>query len=580
MISKITVENFKGFDRFELDLDKSVLFIGPNNSGKTTALQAFALWDIGLKSWLSKKGNKNQSQQKSGIAINRKDLINIPVPQAKLLWNNLHVREQENSGKQITKNIRINILVEGYTDGKIWQIGLEFDYFNEESFYCRPLRKTNTNNPERFVIDNDFSYPVFAYLPPMSGLAINEFQKQPGEINYLIGQGQTAQVLRNLCFNLYSSNSIAWDELAKKVRELFGITVLEPTCNNVTNELELQYFDKTNIRLDVSCAGRGVQQVLLLLSYIYFNPGSILLLDEPDAHLEVLKQREIYNLLLDMASGNNSQIIAASHSEVLLNEAAQSSQVIAFLGKPHIINNKSQVIKSLTTIGWENYYQAEIKGWVLYLENNTDLKILQSLARKLEHPVLEHLRDCFVKYVETNIPQKAREHFFALQEAKPDLKGIAIFDHLECHLSDDRGLYERMWSQKEIENYIAFPEVIRKFIKAKFSYPVDPFQMDLINEFSTEKPLIIIEDTLNELKKVMEFEDKDPWGTEIKASDKVLDLVFKNFSKKMGIPLILRKSEYYQLVEFLPPEMIDPEVTEILDIVNEIAIQTISNDED
>ncbi len=38
----------------------------------------------------------------------------------------------------------------------------------------------------------------------MSGLADREFIKQPGEIAFLIGQGQTAQVLRNLCYQIHS----------------------------------------------------------------------------------------------------------------------------------------------------------------------------------------------------------------------------------------------------------------------------------------------------------------------------------------------------------------------------------------
>ncbi|MDP8210960.1 MAG: AAA family ATPase [Candidatus Stygibacter australis] len=577
MISKIIVENFKGFERIELDLDKSVLFIGPNNSGKTTALQAFALWDIGLKNWLIKKGNKNPTQQKSGIAINRKDLINLPVPQSKLLWNDLHVRMQNNTGKQITSNIMINILVEGNTNDKYWQVGLEFDYFNEESLYCRPLRKSNQKNFVRYSIDNSITYPIFAYLPPMSGLTINEFQKQPGEINYLIGQGQTAQVLRNLCYNLFTNKTEKWYKLKKHVKELFGIDILEPTCNNITNELELQYDDKSKIRLDISCAGRGVQQVLLLLSYIYFNPGSILLLDEPDAHLEVLKQREIYNLLLDIALENKSQIIAASHSEVLLNEAAQSSQVIAFLGKPHVINNKSQVAKSLTTIGWENYYQAEQKGWILYLENNTDLKILQAFAQKLDHPALVYLRNPFVKYVETNIPQKARNHFYAIKEAKDNLNGIAVFDHLEKQLNSEGVLVERMWAQNEIENYITFLEPLREFIKSQFTIQTDSSQLDFMNKINIDRPLQVLDETIKEISsalKILGEDNGDLWGSKIKASEKVLDKIFKNFSQKMNIPLILRKSDYYLLVKFLPLELIDKEIIQILDIINEVAIKS------
>ena len=43
-----------------------------------------------------------------------------------------------------------------------------------------------------------------------------------------------------------------------------------------------------------------------------------------------------------MAQENNNQIIAASHSEVLLNEAADRDVVVAFVGKPHRIDDKGK----------------------------------------------------------------------------------------------------------------------------------------------------------------------------------------------------------------------------------------------
>ena len=55
MITKLIIKNFKLFDDAEIELGNPVVFIGPNNSGKTSALQVLALWDIGLKRWLEKR---------------------------------------------------------------------------------------------------------------------------------------------------------------------------------------------------------------------------------------------------------------------------------------------------------------------------------------------------------------------------------------------------------------------------------------------------------------------------------------------------------------------------------------------
>ncbi len=51
-------EEMNAIDRTKL-LGNPVVFIGPNNSGKTSALQALALWEIGLKKWNEKREGKS-----------------------------------------------------------------------------------------------------------------------------------------------------------------------------------------------------------------------------------------------------------------------------------------------------------------------------------------------------------------------------------------------------------------------------------------------------------------------------------------------------------------------------------------
>ena len=111
---------------------------------------------------------------------------------------------------------------------------------------------------------------------------------------------------------------------------------------------------------------------------------------------------------------SGGQIIAASHSEVLLNEAADKDLVIAFVGTPHRLaagDRGSQVLKALREIGFEQYYQAEQTGWVLYLEGSTDLSVLRALARRLDHEeAIRALERPFVHYV-ANQPREVQRHF-------------------------------------------------------------------------------------------------------------------------------------------------------------------------
>jgi ABC-type lipoprotein export system ATPase subunit len=369
MLTRLKIRNFKRFDDIDIELGKSVVFIGPNNSGKTTALQALSLWDLGLRKWKEKKGGKSFPKKRPGVTINRRDLNTVPIPSANLLWKDMHVREgehievtEEENTKTTTKtwNIRIDITVDGITQDKEWSCGLEFDYHDEESFNCRPLRlpgyedkpvKAAKFSEIPSAILGETNSPIkFAYLPPMSGLIDREFLKQKGEIDFLIGQGQTAQVLRNLCYRVYSDEEkgeSAWKAIVENIDSLFGVKLLPPQYISERAEIIMKYNEGKS-KLDFSCSGRGLQQTLLLLAHLYANPGTVLLLDEPDAHLEILRQRQTYQLLTDVATEQNSQIIAASHSEVVLNEAADRDIVIAFVGKPHRIDDRgSQVVKSL-----------------------------------------------------------------------------------------------------------------------------------------------------------------------------------------------------------------------------------------
>lgn len=445
MLTKIIIRNFKRFDDVTIELGDPVVFIGPNNSGKTTALQAFILWSTGIRKWQEKRTVKSIPGKLTGVTINRQDLNTISVPNANLLWRNHYTRERQKTDLKITRNIRIEILAEGITGGKKWECGLEFDYANPDSFFCRPL---SIDDHHWMPVPDEAGKITVAYLPPMSGLAAQEPRLDTGAINVRIGEGRTAEVLRNLCYRMVSApanptisqDSNPWNKIQKTIEGLFGVHLNTPLLIPERNEIEMNYTETgSNGIFDLSAAGRGLHQTLLLLVYLYSNPGSVLLLDEPDAHLEITRQRQMYQILIDTAREQGCQIIAASHSEVILNEAAERDTLIAFLGsKPHRIDNRGALVKTaLRDIGFEQYYLAESKGWVLYLEGSTDLAILKAFAETLGHPARKMLDNPFVNY-RFNQPSKVRENFYRLKDAKMDLVGIALFDRIDSLPQEDQ----------------------------------------------------------------------------------------------------------------------------------------------
>lgn len=562
MLTNLAVRNFKLFDDVEIELGQRVVLVGPNNSGKTSALQALSLWSAGVRRWVEKRGSGNVPKQRAGVTINRRDLIALPVPTANLLWRDLRVREgHREEGKQKTRNVLIEIDAEGIDGGKSWRSSLEFDYANEESLYCRSRMGPDGS---RLEVPAAAAALRLAYLPPMSGLASNETRLDEGAIGVRIGEGRTAEVLRNLCWQVFERRPDDWPPIVERMKALFGVTLEMPQYVKERGEITMAFRTASNVRLDLASSGRGQQQTLLLLAHMAANPGAVLLLGEPDAHLEVLRQRQIYQVLSDTAAETGSQIIAASHSEVILNEAADRDTVVAFVGKPHRIDDRgSQVAKALKEIGFEHYLQAEQNGWVLYLEGSTDLAILRALAEKLDHPARAALERPFVHYV-ANQPPKARAHFHGLREAVPRLLGLALYDRLDAPPPQDPKLEQHTWTRREIENYICQEATLLAWAEAQGRQQLGEL-FAATWRTTMEASIDMIRAALAELGR------PDPSSPDLKVSEEFLDPLFRRFFGELKLPNAMRKTDYHTLAPFVPVEAIDVEVRQKLDAIADAA---------
>ena len=98
------------------------------------------------------------------------------------------------------------------------------------------------------------------FLPPMSGLASTEVMLQSGAVNVSAWTGRTAEVLRNLCFDVFLQNRGLWnDVLVPRIEKIFGATILDPQYNPDRGEITLTYKDAymPKTELDLSSSGAG-----------------------------------------------------------------------------------------------------------------------------------------------------------------------------------------------------------------------------------------------------------------------------------------------------------------------------------
>ena len=569
MLTKVSIQNFKKLEQVEFSLSQSVVLIGPNNAGKSTIFQALCLWEIGVTNFIQAYSN-GTLEEDNHITVNRKDLLTSPIDDTRFLWRNkIAFKNTPESDLSVYENIPLLITLSGENNGVSWSCPIEFIWLNAESIDCRFW-----GNISQFAnLYESGQGTHFGFLQPMSGLTTQEDLLTPGAIARRLGEGRTAEVLRNVCYQILHPETVMqmksnveanWTKLKQALQKMFGAELHEPEYSRITGLLQLSYSEN-GIRYDISSAGRGFQQTLLLLAYMYANPGTTLLLDEPDAHLEVIRQREAFQLINAVANETQSQLIIASHSEVVLDEAADASNIIAVIDSQAIELNPARhqkqigyLKKALTEIGWERYYLARLKKHVLYLEGSTDLEMLKKFAEKINANALSFLEKANVQYTAHNVPGTAINSFLALKEFIPDLKGFALFDHVDKQMPAGP-LAVQWWQKREFENYFARPDVlIRHAGLLTVKHP--SFDSEQLKETMTE--------VVNRNTTVAALEDMShEFWSDTKLSDKWLDIIFPEFYKRLSLPQNFYKRDYYQLISLLQPNEIDPEIAEKLNAI-------------
>ena len=210
MISQVTIENFKRFKaptEFVLKPEGVTFLAGGNNSGKSTLLQALAVWEFARSVIEVNKGKAAllASSSGQGVGVSAEEFSPVVLPNLKHLWSNLKVANGAGGG--YTLRIRCD-----------WQTGtdpptdrhLEFGFAlaNDRLF----LKRTTSN-----LAPGD-SIPRMAYLPPFAGITSREERMSPAARKRWMGRGLAGAVLRNLLYDFWDQNG----EARKQARGLKG----------------------------------------------------------------------------------------------------------------------------------------------------------------------------------------------------------------------------------------------------------------------------------------------------------------------------------------------------------------------
>jgi predicted ATPase len=571
MLTRVRLTRFKRFEDEVFDLTgQSVMLAGPNNSGKTTLLHAISAWSLALRRWQQESGDKSARTKRISVVLD--EFTALPLREMNLLWLNRHVARKVPDAKT-PKAAPIFIEVTAATEQGAQSLTMEFLYANEKLVYVRPLTDRDATATLTALPDFVRDFQV-VHVPPFSGIGTQEPRHSTGIQSKLVGEGRAGEIVRNLILDIWersgrSETSSPWTDLSTDLKRLFEYELLPPQFSDMQTYIVCEYRPASlgpgrqrGPRLDIANAGSGFHQVLLLLAFFYARPSSVLLLDEPDAHLHFILQREIFDHLRKVAQARGCKLIVATHAEVLLS-GAEPDSIVSFVGsRPKRLitqHEKRALTDALKTLSSLDLLEASHVGAVLYVENESDSKLLREWANILDHPARAFLSFPYIWPLEGkgNLGG-AKQHFRCLRLAYPEIKGLCILDRDQGQpISDDAppGLQVVSWPRYEIENYLLNPDLLLKLVDQATNLfeltAVQPDREQILRAFSENFPSGI--DWLGDAQVLRD----------LKASNFLVDTLSRTSRP-------LQKRDLYMLASLAAPAQVHRDVREMLDRIARI----------
>lgn len=309
VIQRVSLHNFKTFERFTLDLRGDAYLAGPNNAGKSTLIAAIRLAAALLR--IATRRNptdtfNDQSQQVLGYFL----------PERPGGFDEANLRHEFRDVET-----RLNVRFQGGgTVTAVWPIEGSSDPF----FYLQ-LGRASVNN----VRQARDAFPEVGIVPVLSPVEDQEELLTPKYVRENLDGRLASRHFRNQLVLLEDENED--DDL-----EAF-LTFATPWLPEVKIRSLDRHRSGRNLILDVYYvepgrrtekeivwAGDGIQIWFQLLLHVFrLRDHDVVVLDEPDVFLHPDLQRRLVRLL-DSLSG---QTVTATHSSEVLVEAPPESVV-------------------------------------------------------------------------------------------------------------------------------------------------------------------------------------------------------------------------------------------------------------
>lgn len=345
MLTRLETDNFRGFRALRADLAPVTAFLGPNSSGKTTALHAIRLGCELLRRAVESElpARVGEHDGRPVVLVAPGMLLNPNEPLLPLLdWRALFVDQNVGAGVRFALTLTyepadplqtLSVEVSCVSNGQ-----LRLDVRVESADALAQVAGLAARNPQVSQRLKDYlreHSPLAVFVPPFYGTVREEEARAPVVLDRLLGSGDQSHVVRNLVAALSMPQ---FERLNAFLQDAVGVRVTRRTSGDaLQTEYPLTvYFRDTNGELELSACGAGVVNLIALFASLARSQREgtrrrvVFLLDEPEAHLHPRLQAQNADALARLVTQEfGGQLVLATHSVDILNRlSSQGAQLL------------------------------------------------------------------------------------------------------------------------------------------------------------------------------------------------------------------------------------------------------------
>ena len=364
MIKTLELRRFKKFEHTTIELGELSILVGENSSGKTTILQAI---NLALHAFSRMKlystTNEVATPRRKGVGC--RELPGILNSD----FRELYYAKKSRSSRSGSGTNGAELYL---TDDKANCFGLQISSLFG-GYNITPLSKASqiTNSPE---IHQKEALLISGFV----GLSSSEEKTLSLSLRNRLRDGRASEIIRNLLLDTKESVPENYALLVQRLEKDFGFIIDDVAFNEQEDINVHAYYDErinsTKIPFDFCASGSGMMQVLQILTSIYrYCPSSstVVLLDEPDAHLHANMQVALFHSLQEIQKELGIQIIISTHSTAIIS-AASPSEIIPVSNATHIkALAEIEEVEEVITERIDSYELSKIKtnGVLVFFED-------------------------------------------------------------------------------------------------------------------------------------------------------------------------------------------------------------------